>query len=124
MAINKKSPKIVRLEWGEVELDDGSVYKDVKLFPGGARAWNWGETGTHHNPGVQMSDVDELLKNGAEVVVLTRGVLGRLGVPHDVVNMLKDRGIEVYVKNTKQAVDLYNQLRDEKKTGILIHSTC
>ena len=28
-------------------LGDG---KDFKLWPGGGRAWDWRETGTHHRP--------------------------------------------------------------------------
>lgn len=124
MVTRKNVLKITRLEWGEVELEDGRIFKDVKLFPGGARSWQWGETGTHHFPGIQLADVEELLENGAEGVVLTRGVLGRLGVPDEVVNQLKDRGAEVHVAKTRQGVDLYNQLCDQKQVGILIHSTC
>ena len=116
--------KVTRLEWGEVELEDGRIFKDVKVFPGGARSWHWGETGTHHHPGIQMTDVEELLEHGADVVVLTRGVLGRLGVPDVVVDQLKNRGVKVHVAKTRQGVDLYNQMCDEKLVGILLHSTC
>ena len=116
--------KVTRLEWGEVELENGQIFKDVKVYPGGSRSWQWGETDTHHVPGIQMTDVEELLENGAEVVVLTRGVLGRLGVPEKVVKQLKNRGVEVHVAKTRQGVDLYNQLCDKKQAGILIHSTC
>ena len=116
--------KVTRLEWGEVELEDGSIFKDVKVFPGGARSWQWGETGTQHYPGIQLADVEELLENGADVVVLTRGVLGRLSVPEELVNQLIDRGVEVHVAITRQGVDVYNQLCDSKQVGILLHSTC
>lgn len=118
------SLKVIRLEWGEVELEDGSIFKDVKIFPGGARSWEWGETGTHHRPGIQLADVEELLENGTEAIVLTRGVLGRLGVPDELVAQLKQRGVEVHAANTPQAVEIYNQLCDMKRAGILLHSTC
>jgi len=124
MEMRKISMKVTRIDWGEVELEDGRIFKDVKVFPGGARSWQWGETGTHHHPGIQMADVEELLENGAEVVVLTRGVLGRLGVPDVVVEQLKKQGVEVHVAKTRQGVDLYNQMCDEKLVGILLHSTC
>ncbi|MEJ2086056.1 MAG: hypothetical protein P8Y44_10330 [Acidobacteriota bacterium] len=35
--MTKSSPEVARLRWGEVDLDDGRRFKDVKLFPGGAR---------------------------------------------------------------------------------------
>jgi NAD(P)-dependent dehydrogenase (short-subunit alcohol dehydrogenase family) len=43
-------------------------------MPGGGREWNWLETGTHHNPGIQIAEVEELLEHGAGVVVLSRGM--------------------------------------------------
>jgi hypothetical protein len=70
-----KSPRITHLSWGQidVEMDDGvRHFKDVKLFPGGAREWNWRETGTDHVPGIQAADVDELLEHGAKVIVLSK----------------------------------------------------
>ena len=120
----KKSPQVVRLEWGVVELEDGSVFKDVKVFPGGARAWDWGETGTHHMPGIQLADVEELLDHGADTIVLTRGVLGRLGVSQVLIDQLEARGIRVHVAKTKAAVEIYNQLCLDSQAGILIHPTC
>lgn len=120
----KKSLQVVRLDWGEVELEDGSIYKDVKIFPGGARKWKWTETGTHHQPGVQFEDVAELLDNNAETVVLTKGVLGRLNVPDELIAQLEARGITVHVAKTRKAVQIYNQLCNDEMTGILIHSTC
>ena len=119
-----QSPRVIRLEWGEVELEDGRIYKDVKIFPGGAREWNWKETGTQHKPGIQLADVEELLENGAEIVVLTCGVLGRLGIPPELVEVLEARGIEMHKARTKEAVELYNQLCDGYMVGILLHSTC
>lgn len=124
METRKTSLRVARLEWGEVEIDDGRIYKDVKLYPGGARAWNWMETGTSHRSGVQQKDVLELIQHEADIVVLTRGVLGRLNVPEELIAWLQSKGIEVHVAKTKQAVQLYNQLCAEHRVGILIHSTC
>jgi hypothetical protein len=119
-----KSPKIIDLSWGRVEVDGMGEFKDVKLYPGGARAWEWGETGTEHIPGVQYSDVEELLEHGAKVVVLTRGVLGRLNVMPETVTELQNRGITVHVLKTNKAVEKYNQLRENFPVGGLFHSTC
>ena len=119
-----KSLQVVRLEWGEVELEDGSIFKDVKIFPGGAREWKWTETGTHHQPGVQFGDVKELLENKAETIVLTKGVLGRLNVRDELVRRLEASGITVHVAKTRKAVQIYNQVCNDGVAGILIHSTC
>src|SRR6516162_2220457 len=68
-----RSPQITHASWGRLEVEGkAKPYKDVKLFPGGSREWNWRETGTVHVPGIQPADVQELLDHGAKVVVLSR----------------------------------------------------
>jgi hypothetical protein len=124
MSDTQNSPQITSFSWGKVEVEGLGTFKDVKLFPGGGRAWDWGETGTEHDPGVQFADVEELLGHGAEVVVLTQGVLGRLKVMPETLAELEQRGIAVHVLKTKQAVKKYNQLAGSQQVGCLLHSTC
>ena len=123
MEIAAYSPRITRVSWGRLEVEDGS-FKDAKLFPGGSREWDWNETGTRHVPGIQPSDVEELLERGATVVVLSRGFEERLRVRPETLRMLEDEGVPVHVEQTEEAVRLYNELRENEKVGALIHSTC
>lgn len=119
------SPRVTGLSWGRVEVEGREKpHKDVKLFPGGSREWDWNETGTSHVPGIQPADVEELLEKGAREVVLSRGMNGRLQVPPETVEWLQDRGVPVHVEKTENAVALYNELRERKAVGGLIHSTC
>lgn len=120
----RTSPKIADLAWARVELEDGSSFKDVKLWPGGAREWDWNETDTRHSPGIQPADVQELLEKGAEVVVLGRGVHERLLVQAETLDLLEDEGIPTHVLQTEEAVRRYNELRESEAVGALIHSTC
>jgi hypothetical protein len=119
------SPRVTDLSWGrlEVEGQDGS-FKDAKLFPGGARAWDWNETGTSHEPGIQPADVEELLEHGATVVVLSKGFHERLGVTPETLRTLEERGVAAHVRQTGEAIQLYNELRESERVGALIHSTC
>ena len=120
-----RSPRITHLSWGrlDVEVEDGS-FKDAKLFPGGARDWDWNETGTQHEPGIQPTDVEELLEHGATVVVLSKGFYERLNVTPETLQMLEDRGVSVHIHQTEEAVRLYNELSESERIGALIHSTC
>ncbi len=120
----KKSPKIVNLSWGKIEVEGFNTFKDVKLFPGGCREWNWQETGTSHSPGIQFSDAQELLDNNAKVIILSRGVLGRLKVQKKVIEKLELEGVIVHILNTKEAIKLYNDLSITEAVGALIHTTC
>jgi hypothetical protein len=123
MERDARSPRVTELAWGRLEVE-GSTFKDAKLFPGGARAWDWNETGTRHEPGIQPADVEELLERGTTAVVLSKGFYGRLGVTPEALRMLEDRGVAAHVRQTEEAIALYNELRETQKVGALIHSTC
>ncbi len=118
------SPRITHLSWGRLDVEGEGTFKDAKLFPGGAREWDWGETGTHHVPGIQPADVEELLAQGATAVVLSKGILERLQVCPETITLLEERGIIVHVLQTEAAVRRYNALRDSEQVAGLFHSTC
>lgn len=118
------SPVVMHIEWGKIEIDGFGVLKDAKLWPGGARAWDWRETGTRHDPGIQVADVEELLAAGATTVVLSRGMDFVLQVPTATVEALEARGIMVHVLETRAAVRAYNELAATTPVGALLHSTC
>ena len=121
---SSQSPRIGHVSWGRLEVEGHGAFKDAKLYPGGAREWNWRETGTRHMPGIQAADVQELLEHGAEVVVLSKGMLERLQVCPETLGLLERKGIPAHVLPTEDAVRLYNELAAEQKVGGLFHSTC
>ncbi len=119
------SPRITHLSWGSIKVEDKEKpFKDAKLFPGGSREWDWRETGTQHIPGIQPADVEELLEHGATEVILSKGMYEQLHVCQETLQMLKERGITTHILQTKEAVRLYNELREMKPIGGLFHSTC
>lgn len=121
-----KSPKIKSLKWGSIIVEGADkAFKDVKLFPGGSREWDWNETGTHHHPGIQPADVRELLDFGAEIIVLSKGHQQRLEIQNETLDLLKEEGVTVHIEETEQAVTIYNNLvKEKKRVGALIHTTC
>ena len=124
MVRDGRSPRITHLSWGRIEVEGGRSFKDAKLWPGGGRKWDWKETGTRHRPGVQPADVEELLEHGAEVVVLSQGVLQALQVCPETLELLKTKGIPAHVLQTEKAVRLYNELAENQRAAGLFHSTC
>ena len=121
-----RSPRVTHLSWGRLEVEGWEgQFKDVKLFPGGAREWDWSETGTSHEVGIQPADVEELLDQGATVVVLSRGFHERLRVRRETLRKLEESKVISYVERTGEAVRLYNELsKEHDKVGALVHSTC
>ncbi|MEO3743630.1 Mth938-like domain-containing protein [Plantactinospora sp. B5E13] len=120
-----RSPRIVEITRGRMVVDGVGEGKDFKLWPGGGRPWDWTETGTRHEPGIQPADVEELLANGATRLVLAEGFDGQLRVAPATLGFLAERGVEVHVARTDEAVERYNALAAAAEpVGALIHSTC
>ena len=119
-----KSPRILQLSWGHIEVEGHPPFKDTKVFPGGAREWDWRETGTHHVPGIQPADVQELIEHGAKGVVLSKGIWERLNVCPETLEVLAKNGIKAEILQTEAAVERFNELSERMPVGGLFHSTC
>jgi hypothetical protein len=120
-----QSPRILRVSWGELEVEGIGIGRDYKLYPGGGREWDWTETNTHHVPGIQPADVEELLEKGSRIIVLSRGMQLALQICPETMQMLLGRSISVYVDETRAAIETYNVLAvQQQPVGGLFHSTC
>jgi len=119
---------ITGLSWGNIEVSiagEKHHFKDCKVWPGGARSWDWGETGTQHSPGIQMADIEEILAHDIDELVLARGQLGHLGVSAETEEELRKRGVTYHIELTKKAIHLFNKLSKQgKRVGGVFHSTC
>jgi hypothetical protein len=121
----QQSPRIISLSWGRMEIDGVGTGKDFKLWPGGGRPWDWRETGTHHVPGIQPADVEELVDHGSRTIVLSRGMLSMLRTCPETVETLEHLGVAVRIEETTAAARLYNELAARgEPVGGLFHSTC
>ena len=122
---NSLSPRINHLSWGHMDVAGLGVGKDFKLWPGGGREWDWRETNTHHKPGIQPADVQELLDRGSKTIVLSRGMLLMLQTCPETLDLLEQNQINIHVEETKAAAEVYNDLASRgEPVGGLFHSTC
>jgi hypothetical protein len=124
-ATTKQSPRITHISWGRMDVDGVGSGRDFKLYPGGGRPWDWNETNTHHIPGIQPADVEELLAHGSRVIVLTRGMHLALQTAPETIDLLERGGVPLHIEETNVAAKLYNRLADAgEQVGGLFHSTC
>lgn len=125
VAAHQHSPQIQHDGWGFVDVDGLGRMRDAKLWPGGGRAWDWNETGTRHQPGIQPADVAELLDREPEVVLLSRGRQLRLETAPETLSLLESRPLEVVRAETGHAIEEYNRLSGEgRRVAALLHTTC
>ena len=108
-----------------MQVESLGTGKDVKLWPGGGRAWDWRETNTQHVPGIQVADLAEIIDHGASVIVLSRGMQLVLQTPPETIAWLDQLGLKYHVLETREAAKLYNELAGQGvAVGGLFHSTC
>jgi hypothetical protein len=120
-----RSPRVEQDGWGFVDVAGVGRLRDAKLWPGGGRAWDWNETGTHHRPGIQPADVAELLDHVPDVVVLSRGRELRLEATAEVIALLGSQGVDVVHDETGAAIAAYNRLAGQgRRVAALLHTTC
>jgi hypothetical protein len=121
----ERSPEVRDHGWGYVEVEGLGRLRDAKLWPGGGRAWDWNETGTRHQPGIQPADVAELLEHAPEVVVLSRGRQYRLETCTETLALLTENHLEVAREETGAAIEEYNRLAAQgRRVAALLHTTC
>lgn len=125
---NQSLPEVLNLGWGVITVkhSGGTLnFKDAKLYPGHATAWDWAQTGTHHNPGIQYADVREILDAGVDRIILSRGQYGKLGITNGLIDQIEQEDVAVDVAQTEEAVTMYERYRKQGvNVGIIIHSTC
>lgn len=118
------NPSIASFRWGQIVDASGRVFKDARLFPGGAEEWDWRRTGTRHDPGIQAADLADLLAAKPDMIILSRGVDLVLRVPQATIDFAREHARSVLVLQSAEAVAAYNRVVMSERVVALIHSTC
>lgn len=118
------SPRITSLKWGSIEVDGFGSFRDVKLFPGCAREWNWQETDPPLTGNPTRRRSENHCDAGARTVVLSRGMYKRLKTMPETAASLEKAGITIHQLQTEESVTKYNNLCEDEQVGGLIHTTC
>lgn len=78
------------------------TFRDCKVWPEGAKEWDWTITDTHHVPGTQPMDIEEVLQKGVEVMVLSRGMQLVLQTCPETEELLRSKGIPYHTLSWTQ----------------------
>ncbi len=101
---------------------EGKVYKSDVIVGRDFLKDGWWRKEGHR---VQIEDIDDIVNYRPEVVVFGTGAYGAVRVDREVVEKLKEMGVEVIIDKTEKAVKIYNKLLKEgKKVLLAAHLTC
>jgi hypothetical protein len=113
---------MARLEdysFGRLVVDGEEHTKDVIVLPGRVVP-NWWRKDGHS---LVIDDLEEVLDELPERLIVGRGAHGRLRPHPAVLEELRDRGVNVEVLDTADAVERYRE-SDEARTAAALHLTC
>lgn len=114
-------PLVKQYVFGKIVVDGKSYSRDIIITPKKIVSEWWRIEGHR----LQLPDVEEYLDEDVDVVVIGTGYYGYMKVDRSVVEEFKKRGREVYVADSRTAVEVYNKLVNEGKRVLLfIHLTC
>jgi len=113
-------PKVQALRFGRIVIDETVYDRDVIIFPDRVRS-DWCR-GDGHN--LAPEDLVEALEGEPEVIILGRGVFGRMKVSESVRASIMERGIQLLELRTEGACKAYNELRERKRVIAALHLSC
>ncbi len=108
-------------DFGLIKIDGQTFAKDVFINLNG-EVKDWQRQQSHL---FQKSDVGDLLEDALEIVVFGTGKSGIAEVSDELQAFIQGKGIELIIFPTDQAVQEYNQKKQEnKKVVAFLHLTC
>ena len=114
---------VTHYDFGIIRVGDRVYRNDIIVTPTRIVERWWREEG--HRFTLEDFRKYGVLDEEVEVVVLGTGYYGLVTVDPEVVEWFRKRGVEVIVKPSREAVEIYNELvRAGKKVMLAIHLTC
>lgn len=98
---------------------NGKSYKDIKIYKGNISPWIFTENHT-----LTKEDIKEIIED-IDVLVVGTGASGLIKVKPEVIEIAKNKNIQLIIQPTARAVQEFNLLeRNNKKVAGIFHSTC
>jgi len=110
--------RIDEYSFGEIIVNGKKFTNDIIIFKD--RIENWWRKEGHR---VCLEDLNKIIKEQPEIIIIGLGFYGVMKVDESVKEFLKEKGIKLIEKNSKEACMLYNNMKN-KNVVLAIHLTC
>jgi hypothetical protein len=111
--------KIDSYRFGQIVIDGKKYCHDVMIYPDRVGSW-WPEEG--HK--VCLQDLEEALGKMPEALIIGTGASELMKVPPEVQEHIASQKIELIVKPTAAACQIYNENFPYRKIIAALHLTC
>ena len=113
-------PEIEGYRFGRIVVDGETYTNDLIILPGEILSGWWRKEGHSLHP----EDLDAVFEAGPELLIVGQGANGRMQVPDETKQAIRERGIELIAQQTETACDTYNEMRDQRLVAAALHLTC
>jgi len=108
-------------EFGRITVADKTYTSDVIVAPEQVIDSWWRKQGHI----LQIEDLDDIVNAKPDMLIIGTGYYGRMQVPLETKQYLKEQGIKVLEANTRDAVTEFNELQKEyARIVAALHLTC
>lgn len=108
-------------EFGSITVDGKTYEHDVIIDYTGKIEKGWLQT--RHL--IDRKEFEEFLKKDPDVILIGNGQYGECEVSDEFVSLAESKGIEVIIKDTKDAIKKFNELVEAgKRVVAYMHVTC
>ena len=106
--------------FGSITVSGTTHNSDIIIYPQRVHSSWWRKSG--HS--LCMEDIEDILTFKPDLLIIGKGEPGLMNVPRRVQEGIRERGIELSVTTTEEAVRIYNQMYRDKRTVAALHLTC
>ena len=112
---------IEKSAFGSIQIDGRTYTTDILVYPDGRVVDNWWR---RHGHRLALEDLEALLAVEPDVIVIGAGVYGRVQPEPELGKALRQRGVELVMEPTAEAVTRFNDLLSRRKAAAGFHLTC
>jgi hypothetical protein len=114
------NPMIDSYSFGKIVIDGREYTHNVIIYPDRIDSTWWRKE--VHN--LIKEDLLDVFEHAPDTLIVGTGADGKMRVPVETTDYIKTQGIELIVKATEDACNVYNDLMGKKKVVAALHLTC
>jgi len=113
--------QIESYRFGSIKISGRIYRKDVIIFPDKVFSPWWRESG--HS--LSVNDMKEVIAYKPDTLIIGTGAYGVMSVPKSTLEVLEEKGIEVIILKTRDAVSAFNEVIEKERDVVAcLHLTC
>ena len=107
--------------FGSIAIDGRNYFSDLIIYPDGLVEDSWRRKSGHR---LSIDDIRKLIESGPEIIIAGTGINGFVIPEKELEKFLSQKGIQFRHAPNHNAMEIYNELSTDKRTGACFHLTC